>query len=139
VSQTLQAQYVAEAARRTYLAPRVEMLIQFLIRDERLVGRWQSGLLTARNVAKPSLRAFRMPLMQVARRGSTVTLWGQIRPGNGRQRYGIRFNAGRGWRLARGTRVTDARGFLTVRLRLPNGSRAQLIWRGSLGAALQLR
>ena len=139
VSQTLQAQYVAEAARRTYLAPRVEMLIQFLIRDERRVGRWQSGLLTARNVAKPSLRAFRMPLVQVARRGSTVTLWGQIRPGNGRQRYGIRFNAGRGWRLARGTRVTDARGFLTVRLRLPHGSRAQLIWRGSLGAALQLR
>ena len=139
VSQALQARYLAEAARRTFVATRVAMLIQFLIRDERQVSRWQSGLLTARNVPKPSLRAFRMPLVQTRRRGVMVTLWGQIRPGNGPQRYRVRFNAGRGWRWARGTHVTDARGFLTIRLRLPRGARAQVIWRGSLGHALQLQ
>jgi hypothetical protein len=138
VSQRLQARYIAEAARRTYLAPRVEMLIQFLIRDERLVSRWQSGLFTSRNVAKRGLAAFRMPLMQMSRRGSMVTLWGQVRPGTGRQLYRLRFQAGGGWRWLPGTHVTNARGFLTVHLRLPRGATAQLSWRGSLGAALQL-
>lgn len=138
VSPARQARYVAEAARRAFLAPRVEMLIHFLIRDERDVNRWQSGLFTFRNVAKPSLAAFRMPLAQVARRGPTVTLWGQVRPGTGRQLYRLRFKAGGGWRWLRGTRATDKRGYLLVRLRLPRGATAQLAWRGSLGASLQL-
>jgi hypothetical protein len=138
VSQMLQARYVAEAARRTYLAPRVGMLIQFLIRDERNVNRWQSGLITAANVPKPSLRAFRMPILQLSRRGSFVTLWGQIRPGDGRRRFRVRFEAGGGWRSTRATYRTDPRGFLTIRLRLPRGARAQLSWRGSLGAPLKL-
>jgi len=138
VSKSLQARYIAEAALRTYRAPRVKMLIHFLIRDERDVNRWQSGLFTFGNVAKPGLRAFRMPLVQVSRRGPMVSLWGQVRPGAGRQLYRVRFKAGRGWRWHRETRVTDERGYLTVRLRLPRGATVQLSWRGSLGASLRL-
>jgi hypothetical protein len=138
VSKSLQARYLAEAALRTYRAPRVEMLIQFLIRDERTVSRWQSGLFTSTNAAKPSLGAFRMPLAQVSRRGPIVTLWGQVRPGTGQQLYRLRFKAGGNWRWLPRTRVTDSRGFLTVRLRLPRGARAQLSWRGSLGVQLRL-
>jgi hypothetical protein len=139
VSQRLQARYVAEASRRVYLAPRVTMLIHFLVRDEGPVSRWQSGLLTARNTPKLSLRAFRMPLVQLSRQGSRVTLWGQIRPGNGRQRVRVRYEAGRGWRWSTQTYVTDSRGFVTVKMRLPRGARAQLTSRGSFGGALQLQ
>jgi hypothetical protein len=138
VSRSLHARYMGEAALRTYRASRVKMLIHFLIRDERNVNRWQSGLFTFRNVAKPALRAFRMPLVQIARRGPMVTLWGQVRPGAGRQLYRVRFKAGRGWRWVRGTRPTDERGFLIERLRLPRGATVQLSWRGSLGAYLRL-
>ena len=139
VSESLQARYLAEAALRTYLAPRVTMLIHFLIRDERHVSRWQSGLFTFNNRAKRGVAAFRLPLAQVSRRGPKVTLWGQVPPGHGRQSYRLRFAAGNGWRWLPGRRVTDERGLITVRLRLPKGAQAQLWSRGMLGAPLRIR
>jgi hypothetical protein len=139
VSESLQARYLAEAALRTYLAPRVTMLIHFLIRDERNVNRWQSGLFTFNNRAKRGAAAFRLPLAQVSRRGPSVTLWGQVRPGTGRQSYRLRFSAGKGWRWLPGRRVTDKRGYFTLRLQLPRGALAQLWSRGALGAPLRLR
>ena len=139
VSESLQARYLGEAALRTYLAPRVTMLIHFLIRDERHVSRWQSGLFTFNNKAKRGVAAFRLPLAQVSRRGPMVTLWGQVRPGQGRQSYRLRFAAGNGWRWLPGRRVTDKRGLFNVRLRLPKGAQAQLWSRGMLGAPLRLR
>jgi hypothetical protein len=139
VSESLQARYLAEAALKAFLAPRVQMLIQFLIRDEQSVSRWQSGLLTFHNRPKRSARAFRLPLAQVSRRGPTVVVWGQVRPGRGRQSYRLRFAAGAGWRWLPGRRVTDARGYLTLRLRLPRGAQAQLWSRGTLGAPLRIQ
>jgi hypothetical protein len=139
VSESLQARYLGEAALRTYLAPRVQMLIHFLIRDERHVSRWQSGLFTFDNKAKRGVAAFRLPLAQVSRRGPTVRLWGQVRPGHGRQSYRLRFEAGNGWRWLAGRHLTDHRGYLKVKLRLPRGARAQLWSRGTLGAPLRLR
>src|SRR5262249_44011714 len=47
VSRAKQARYLDEAALRAYLAPRVDMLIQFLVQDEPELGGWQSGLMTA--------------------------------------------------------------------------------------------
>ena len=44
VSFASQARLHAQASRRVYLAPRVDMLIHYLYRDEPDVGRWQSGL-----------------------------------------------------------------------------------------------
>ena len=43
VSKATQARYLAEAALRAYAAPRVDMLVQYLIQDEPDVARWQSG------------------------------------------------------------------------------------------------
>ena len=57
-----QAQYLDEAALRAYRAPRVDMLIQYLVQDEPDLGGWQSGLLTAAGVPKPSYAAFALPL-----------------------------------------------------------------------------
>jgi hypothetical protein len=126
VSRALQARYVGEGARRAYAAPRVDMLIHYLYRDEPEVGRWQSGLTTVDGAPKPALRAAMLPLAQVSRDGLTTTLWGRVRPGAGRQRYVLqRFQAG-GWRSVGGVRSTGARGFLTRTLRAAPGTRVRL-------------
>ena len=95
------------------------MLIHFLIRDERNVNRWQSGLFNWRNQRKRSAAAFPLPVTQISRRGPNATLWGQVRPGKGRQSFRLRFNAGAGWRWVPGTYTTTGRGYFTKRVRLP--------------------
>ena len=60
VKPTTQAQYVGEAALRAYQLPGVQILIQFLVRDEPHVDRFQSGLFNVHGVAKPAV--FGVPL-----------------------------------------------------------------------------
>jgi hypothetical protein len=139
VSQALQARYLGQAARKAYAAPRVDMLIHFLVRDEGKVGRWQSGLYTFGDKPKLSAAAFALPLAQVARRGSTVTLWGQVRPGTGRQRFRLRYSRGGGWRWLGGTRTTSRRGFFTVKVRAARGTVVQAWSDGAPGLALRIR
>ncbi len=55
VSLADQARFVAQAARRVYAAPKVEMLIHYLYRDEPDLARWQSGLETVGGQRKPAL------------------------------------------------------------------------------------
>jgi hypothetical protein len=62
VSYTRQAAYLRQAVGRAERAPRVDVLIQFLYRDEPAVGGWQSGLERADGTPKPALDAFRAPL-----------------------------------------------------------------------------
>lgn len=123
----LQARYVGEAARRAYLAPRVDMLIQYLVRDDRDPGGWQSGLFTAAGKAKPSYAAFRFPLAQVSRTGVTTRVWGQVRPRSGRQPFRLRIRDGGRWRWAGGTRWTDGRGVFAATVRAPRGAAVQ-VW-----------
>ena len=87
VSPDLQARYLAEAARRVYQAPRVDLLINFLLRDEPVIGRWASGFFTASETVKPSFFSFMLPLVEVSRHGGRTTLWGQVRPRSGPQPY----------------------------------------------------
>ena len=56
VSPNDQARFVGEAARRVYFAPKVDMLIHYLYRDEPEIGRWQSGLETVRGTAEAGAR-----------------------------------------------------------------------------------
>jgi hypothetical protein len=125
VSYATQAHYLADAALRAYEAPRVDLLIQYLVRDEPDPARWQSGLLTTRDLPKPAYDAFRFPLAQVSRRGSRTTVWGQIRPG-GRATFRLQqFRAG-AWRTV-GAYRTSALGSFTRVLQAPAGSRLR-IW-----------
>ena len=39
--------------------PRIDMMLWFLLKDEKRLGGWQSGLLTAAGKKKPSFNAFR--------------------------------------------------------------------------------
>jgi hypothetical protein len=114
VSWAAQARHLASAARRAYLAPRVDMLIHWLVVDETSPAGWQSGFYTVGGKTKPSFDAFRLPLTQVARRGGNVSIWGQIRPRSGRQPFRVQRLAGGRWSFIGGTRMTNGRGFLSV-------------------------
>jgi hypothetical protein len=121
VSPQAQARYLGEGSLRAYRAPRVDLLVHYLVRDEADVGRFQTGLFTAAGAAKPSASAFPLPLAAAAR----GTVWGQVRPGTGARPYRlqlVRPNGSVAW--LGGVRRTTARGFLTARV--PRGSVVRL-------------
>jgi hypothetical protein len=122
VSPTLQARFIGEAARRVFTAPKVDMLIHYLFRDEPDLDRWQSGLETVSGKAKPALDATMLPLMQIVRRGTRTTVWGQVRPGSGSQYYVLQsWNGGR-WVGIGGTRTTTTRGYFLRTVKAEKGT-----------------
>ena len=126
VSNALQARYVGEAALRAYLAPRVDLLIHFLVRDEPNAFKWTSGFYTSRGKAKPSFDAYALPFAQVARKGNRTTVWGQVRPRAGAQPYGLQqYRSGR-WSWLGGTRLTRRAGYLRRVVTAGRGVRLRL-------------
>lgn len=122
-----QARFLADAARKAYATPRVDMLIHYLYRDEPDLARWQSGLETVAGRAKPARAAAVVPLVELGRRGSRTRIWGQVRPGTGKQRFVVqRFQRGR-WVAVGGRRTTSVRGYFTVSLVAPRGSRLRVV------------
>jgi hypothetical protein len=111
VSNALQARYVGEAALRAYLAPRVDLLIHFLVRDEPNARRWTSGFYTSRGKVKPSFAAYALPFAQVSRRGNRTTVWGQVRPRPGAQSYRLQQLRNGRWGWVGGVRLTTSSGF----------------------------
>lgn len=110
VSPALQAAYVGQAALRVWQQAGVTMLIHFMVRDEPSAEGWQSGLFTTGGKAKPSYRAFGLPLAEVSRRGTRTTLWGQVRAGSGRRPYVLQRWTGRSWARVGSTMRTRATG-----------------------------
>ncbi len=126
VSRVKQARYESDAALRAYLTPRVEMLIHFLLRDDPSPAGWQSGLFTARGLAKPAAQAFPLPLAQVSRTGKSTVLWGQVRRHHGKRPFRLqRFVSGR-WAWITGTVQTNERGFLRRAVRAGPGAKFRL-------------
>jgi hypothetical protein len=111
VSPIKQALYMSEASMRAYLAPSVDMLIGYLVKDEPEIDRWQSGMLTVHGVQKPYYQAFQLPLSVEQRTKSTITLWGQIRPGSGRQQYVLEELRGSNWLRVGSVQRTSPHGF----------------------------
>jgi hypothetical protein len=111
VSNALQARYVGDAALRAYLAPRVDLLIHFLVRDEPNATRWTSGFYTSRGKVKPSFAAYALPFAQVSRRGNRTTVWGQVRAGSGAQPYRLQQLRNGRWRSVGAVRLTTRSGF----------------------------
>ena len=132
VSFATQALYTAEAALRAYQAPGVDILIQYLVRDEPDPARWQSGLLTTSDIAKPAYAAFRFPLVERSRVGLRTTLWGQIRPG-GSSTYRLQQLRSGAWATV-GVYGTSARGYFTHTVRAGAGARFR-VWSVSEQAA----
>jgi hypothetical protein len=128
VSPADQASWLQEAAFKAWRDPRIKTLVQYEWRDDPLerkgpgksaYGGWQSGLLYANNRPKPALAVFANPLYVQATPGDpTVTLWGQVRPGDAHQVDIERRLPGRAWRALE-TIETDPFGAFTTQLDVP--------------------
>jgi hypothetical protein len=128
-----QANYVASASLRVFRATSVEMLVFFMVRDDEEPAGWQSGVFTADGRTKPAHAAFRFPLVQIARHGANVELWGQVRPRAGTQTFRISLEEGDDVSWAGGLRRTDANGFFRVAIAAPAGALVR-IWSPRDGA-----
>jgi Glycosyl hydrolase catalytic core len=122
-----QATFVSTAALRVYRSSSVTMLVFFMVRDDPSAAGWQSGLFTAGGLVKPAYASFRSPLVQIARHGGRVTLWGQIRPRSGRQPFRVRLEEDDGASWVGGTHWTDANGFFSITVTAPAGAHLR-IW-----------
>ena len=138
VSLDLQAKYVGEAARRVYTAPKVDMLIHYLYRDEPDIARWQSGLETLGGKPKPALHATMFPLAQIGRSGDRTTVWGQVRPGDGRQRYVLQQLVNGRWANVGRAATTDRRGYFSRTVRAAKGSQLRVLYLARRLTSVQL-
>jgi hypothetical protein len=109
VSTARQTQYVSEAALRAKSARYVDVLIHFIVKDESVLSGWQSGLLTRFGALKPAFFGYMLPIAQASRRGSRTTIWGQVRPGFGPQRYKLQRYVRGTWASVGGYRLTNSR------------------------------
>jgi hypothetical protein len=134
----LQARYIGEAALQAYRTPRVDMLIQYLYRDEPNVARFQSGLVRLNGTRKPAFAAFELPLAELARRGATTSLWGQLRAPAAGSSAQLERRATAGWSpLA--TLEAGEDGYVRWRGRLPVGTWVRLVAGGVVGAPIRIR
>ena len=126
VPPAVQAKYIGQAALRVWQDPRVAILIHFLVRDEPSLGGWQSGFFTVHGAAKPSYRAFGLPLAQVSRSGNRTTVWGEVRPGSGRRRYKLERWTGSRWAVVGSSWRTTATGAFMRAIRAHKGEKIRL-------------
>jgi glycosyl hydrolase family 42 (putative beta-galactosidase) len=135
----VQAEYIAAAAYRAWATPRVDLLVQYLFRDEPGVDRWQSGLETTAGRTKPALAAVAAPLAQVSRRGDQTALWGTIRPGSGPRSYRLQRWANGVWSPVGAVGRTGPNGVLQRELVAGPGTRLRLVSGGVTGNVLVVR
>lgn len=137
VSQSLQARYIGESAYQAWHSPRVDLLIQYLYRDEPNLARFQSGLVTINNTKKASYAAFELPLAEIARSGSQVTLWGELRAPAATSTVHVQKLIGTHWAGVAVKRATKA-GYWTLKARLAPYSVVRVVSGKLIGAELRL-
>jgi hypothetical protein len=137
VAPSLQARYVSEGAWAAYRAPRVDLLIHFLYRDEPSLARFQSGLVTIDDRAKPALAAFELPLAETTRTGIVTSLWGQLRAPGAEGAAVLERRVGSTWRRVASLGASAA-GFVRWRGRLARGAVVRLHAGGLTGAPLTI-
>jgi hypothetical protein len=138
VSPTMQARYVGESAYQAYRSARVDMLIQYLYRDEPNLARFQSGLLTAAGRKKPAYAAFELPLVETNHRGSTTTLWGQLRAPSAGVTARLERRNGSAWTTLATIR-SGTGGYVTWHGSLPRGTEVRLVSGHVAGAEIAIR
>jgi len=126
VSQQRQAELIGQSGLRVHKAPRVDMLIHYLVKDEPEAGRFQSGLFQNSGRPKLAALAFPLPLAQAGRSGGNLVLWGQVRPRSGVQIFRVQVRTGGVWRFSSGFSKTSARGFFSVALPAAPGTAVRI-------------
>jgi hypothetical protein len=139
VAPALQASYIAGAAYKAWATPRVDLLIQYLYRDEPTTDRWQSGLVSTRGSTKLAMGGFEAPLAQVSRTGSTTSVWGMIRRGTGSRSYRLQRLTSAGWRPVGGVLRTRSNGVLLRKVTAKAGTKLRLLAGGEAGNTLIVR
>jgi hypothetical protein len=137
VSPALQARYLGEGAYIAYRTARVDMLIHFLVRDEPDPARFQSGLLTLGERARPAYAAYQLPLADTARAGSRTALWGQLRSPDAGSSARIERHSGGTWRTV-ATVSPGAGHFFKWTGTLPRGTLVRLRAGRIVGPALTI-
>jgi hypothetical protein len=137
VSPALQARYLAEGAYQAWHTPRVDMLIQFLYRDEPDISRFQSGLETLSGAKKPAYFAFQLPLAQVGRTGGTVSLWGQLRAPDAGSTAELQRDTTSGWQTF-ATLQSSPAGYVKWSGPLLRGTPVRLVAGALTGATLKV-
>ncbi|MEO5576506.1 MAG: hypothetical protein ABIR67_13575 [Gaiellaceae bacterium] len=127
VTQQRQAELIGQSGLRVHKAPRVDMLIHYLVKDEPVASRFQSGLFNISGSPKLAALAFPLPITQAGRSGGRLVLWGQVRPRAGAQTYRVQVRTGGGaWRFSGATRRTTLRGFLSTAVAAPSGASVRI-------------
>jgi hypothetical protein len=126
VSQQRQAELIGQSGLRAYKAPRVDMLVHYLVEDEPQAARFQSGLFQNSGRPKLAALAFPLPLAQAGRSGGNLVLWGQVRPRAGVQTFRVQVRTGGVWRFSGGFRKTGARGFFSVAVTAARGTAVRI-------------
>jgi hypothetical protein len=122
VTQQRQAELIGQSGLRAYKAPRVDMLIHYLVKDEPQASRFQSGLFNTSGRPKLAALAFPLPLAQAGRSGGKLVVWGQVRPRGGKQPYRVQVRLGGTWKFSGGERRTSGRGFFSASVAAPRGA-----------------
>jgi hypothetical protein len=118
VSLNSQAAFINQSDYIAYGLPRVRSVAQYLLDDDAAPSGFQSGLRFVSGRAKPALAAYRLPIW-VRARGSSVTVFGQVRPAADSARETVLIQnkpVKGGFRTVRRVTVSNRKGFFTVNL-----------------------
>jgi Cellulase (glycosyl hydrolase family 5) len=136
VSPAVQPAYLAISEHIAYSNPRVVQFSQYLMRDDRSRGGFQTGLRTYKGKKKPSYAAFPLPLA-VEKSGSRDVLWGLVRPYRHTTTVVVQSrHGGKGkWKTLR-TKRTGATGVYAISTRHRKGTQYRVRWTQPAGGRL---
>ena len=108
----MQASYIAAAAYKAWATPRVDLLIQYLYRDEPTTDRWQSGLVSAAGNIEARDRRLRGAARPGEPQGLDDGRVGNDQGGTGARVYRLQRFTTSGWQPVGGVQRTRADGTL---------------------------
>ena len=136
VSLQQQNEFRAIAEKIAYDNPRVASFSQYLMTDDpptgkgsNCCGRFESGLKTSKRVNKPAYDGFRLPMVAELR-GSSVRLWGLVRPAKGLVDVTLQRRSGSGAWKTISEPVTNSRGVWTARSSKVKSGSWRVLWIG---------
>jgi hypothetical protein len=141
LSLTRQAAAINEADRLFFGDRRVRAVAQYELFDVGNPGEFNTGLRFADGKPKPSLAAYRMPLVVTRLSADRVEVWGQVRPASGRARPTVEIAGGGADDAVVGRPLTNTRGYyrFVVRRRGAASLRYRARWTGPDGKPLSSR
>ena len=139
VRPSVAAKWLNESNWIAYNNSRIKGFGNYEVFDEKEVGAFQTGLRFRSGKAKPSYRAFRMPIWVVKRR-KYMRVWGQVRPAQRGDTVEIQYQARprRAWKRLKTVRITNPARYIDVKTR-KRARKWRLVWRSPEGKKLRSR